>query len=76
MRSRPCALVVFGALTARPTIVCIHEEALPADPGANWLILARDTDMTPMSESIRSAAEEDPAQGPPPRRLIDSKDAH
>jgi hypothetical protein len=40
------ALVVFGAGTGRPTIVCLPEDALPASPGPDWLVLARDSDLS------------------------------
>jgi hypothetical protein len=45
MPLRLSALVVFGAATSRPTIVCIHEDALPANPGDGWLVLARESDI-------------------------------
>lgn len=45
-KTRSWALVAFGAETGRPTIVCIGEEAIPATPGPDWLVLARDTDFT------------------------------
>jgi hypothetical protein len=41
------ALVAFGAQTSRPTIVCIPEDALPAVPGPDWLVFARDRDIAP-----------------------------
>ena len=44
-KTRNWALVAFGAETGRPTIVCIAEDALPAAPGPDWLVLARDTDV-------------------------------
>ncbi len=43
--NRGWALVAFGAETGRPTIVCMNEDAIPAEPGPAWLVLARDTDV-------------------------------
>ena len=40
------ALVAFGADTKRPTIVCIPEDAVPTTPGPEWLVFARDRDIT------------------------------
>ena len=40
------ALVAFGADTKRPTIVCIPEDAVPAIPGPDWLVFARDRDVS------------------------------
>jgi hypothetical protein len=39
------ALVAFGAGTGRPTIVCLPEDAMPASPGPDWLVLARESDV-------------------------------
>lgn len=63
MGQRHYALVVFGASTTRPTIVCLHEEAIPAEPGPNWLILARDTDLLPRDTNVRCATEHTTHQG-------------
>jgi len=62
MGQRHYALVVFGALTPRPTIVCLHEDAIPTKPGPNWLILARDSDLLPPGADGRCASEEAPRQ--------------
>lgn len=39
------ALVAFGAGSRRPTIICILEAALPEVPGADWMVLARDSEL-------------------------------
>jgi hypothetical protein len=46
-KTRRWALVAFGAETNRPTIVCMSEDALPAAPGRDWLIIVRDSDIVP-----------------------------
>jgi hypothetical protein len=47
MALRRSALVVFGSSTSKPIIVCMQEDALPANPGDDWLVLARDSDIFP-----------------------------
>jgi hypothetical protein len=46
------ALVVFGAATPRPTIVCLREEAVPAPPPPSWLVLGRESEIVAAEPSL------------------------
>src|SRR5690606_2767768 len=62
MGQRHYALVVFGAHTTRPTIVCLHEAAIPAEPGPAWLILARGSELAPHGADLHCATGQAPQQ--------------